>query len=187
MDSRASNEFLYFSRSRDRFLESSQQIEALVERFSRETNISDGPPNAGVVGKIPLAYGKPGEFNVFGTLFLRLLASTFSCGLSGLKTLFLRIFALPIALSILWLTYSQVKDDQHGFFSKNSMICNVLGLSYGAGLLTTVILFPIWRKRFIQEYDEGLYSGVTLLGAYNFHSMPFSLISAAIGASVIYP
>lgn len=67
------------------------------------------------------------------------------------------------------------------------MILNVLGLSYGAGILTTVVLFPIWRKRFIQEYCEGLYSGVTLLGAYNFHSMPFSAISAAIGASVIYP
>lgn len=79
------------------------------------------------------------------------------------------------------------QDDQHGFFSKNSMILNVLGLSYGSGILTTVILFPIWRKRFIQEYCEGLYSGVTLLLAYNFHSMPFSLISSAIGASVIYP
>lgn len=100
---------IFFSfRSRDRFLESSQQIEALVERFSRETNISDGPPNAGVVGKIPLAYGKPGEFKVWGLLYLRLLASTFSCGLSGLKTLFLRIFALPLALSVLWLFYSQV-------------------------------------------------------------------------------
>lgn len=95
-------------RSRDRFLESSQQIEALVERFSRETNISDGPPNAGVVGKIPLAYGKPGELKVWAILYVRLLASTFSCGLTGLKTLSLRVFAIPVALSILWLLYSQV-------------------------------------------------------------------------------
>jgi ATP-binding cassette, subfamily G (WHITE), member 5 (sterolin 1) len=89
-------------------LESSQQIEALVERFARETNISDGPPNSGVVGKIPLAYGKPSELKVWGILFIRMLASTFSCGLSGLKTIFLRIFAMPVALSILWLFYSQV-------------------------------------------------------------------------------
>ena len=67
------------------------------------------------------------------------------------------------------------------------MVLNVLGLSYGAGILTTVTLFPYWRKRFIQEYSEGLYSGVTLLIAYNCISMPFSFISAAIGASVIYP
>ncbi|CAO1427804.1 unnamed protein product [Diamesa hyperborea] len=174
-------------RSRDRFLESSQQIEALVERFSRETNLSDGPPNSGVVGKIPLAYGKPGELKVWGTLYLRLLASTFSCGGTGFKTLFLRLFTLPLALSMLWLYYSQLGDDQHGFFSKNGMVLNVLGLSYGAGILTTVTLFPHWRKRFIQEYSEGLYSGVTLLVAYNCISLPFSFISAAIGASVIYP
>jgi ATP-binding cassette, subfamily G (WHITE), member 5 (sterolin 1) len=95
-------------RSRDRFLESSQQIEALVERFSRETNISDGPPNAGVVGKIPLAYGKPSEWKVWGLLYIRMLASTFSCGLSGLKTLFMRVFTLPLTLSMLWLFYSHV-------------------------------------------------------------------------------
>lgn len=103
-------------RSRDRFLESSQQIEALVERFSRETNISDGPPNSGVVGKIPLAYGKPSELRVWGILYIRLLASTFSCGLSGLKNLFLRIFALPVSLSILWLFYSQVGVTKERFF-----------------------------------------------------------------------
>lgn len=67
------------------------------------------------------------------------------------------------------------------------MILNVLGLSYGSGILTTVILFPVWRKRFIQEYYEGLYSGLTILAAYDFYSLPFSLISSAIGASVIYP
>ena len=89
-------------------MESSQQIEALVERFSRETNLSDSPPAAGIVGKIALAYGKPSEIKVFGILFLRLLASTFSCGMSGVKTIFLRVFALPALLSILWLFYSNV-------------------------------------------------------------------------------
>lgn len=67
------------------------------------------------------------------------------------------------------------------------MILNVLGLSYGAGMLTTFSLFPIWRKRFIEEYNEGLYSGVTLLLAYDFFSIPFSFISSALAASVIHP
>jgi ATP-binding cassette subfamily G (WHITE) protein 5 (sterolin 1) len=80
-----------------------------------------------------------------------------------------------------------LQDDSHGFFSKNSMVLNTLGLSYGAGILTTVSLFPIWRKRFVQEQREGLYSGVTLLLSYNCYSVPFSFISAALGASVIYP
>lgn len=67
------------------------------------------------------------------------------------------------------------------------MVLNILGLSYGAGILTTMSLFPIWRKRFVQEYCEGLYSGVTLLLSYNCYSIPFSFISSAIAASVIYP
>lgn len=125
--------------------------------------------------------------------------------MTGLKTMFLRIFVLPTLLSILWLFYSNVgviyslnsnaidlislilQDDKHGFFSKNSMVLNILGLSYGAGILTTMSLFPIWKKKFVQEYCEGLYSGVTLLLSYNFYSIPFSFISSAIAASVIYP
>lgn len=67
------------------------------------------------------------------------------------------------------------------------MVLNILGLSYGAGILTTMSLFPVWRRRFVQEYSEGLYSGVTLLLSYNCYSTPFSFISAAIAASVIYP
>lgn len=67
------------------------------------------------------------------------------------------------------------------------MILNILGLSYGAGILTTVSLFPIWRKRFVQEQCEGLYSGVTLLLSYNCYSVPFSFISSALAASVVYP
>lgn len=57
-------------RSRDRFVESSQQIEALVERFSRETPMSDGPVNNMGSGKVPLAYGKPGELKVWIMLYL---------------------------------------------------------------------------------------------------------------------
>ena len=70
--------------------------------------MNDGPSNPGVVGKIPLAYGKPGELKVFGILYLRLLASTFSCGVSGMKTLALRLLALPIALALLWILYINV-------------------------------------------------------------------------------
>lgn len=70
--------------------------------------MSDGPPAANIVGKIPLAYGKPSEIKVFGILYLRLLASTFSCGMTGLKTLFLRILALPALLAILWIFYNDI-------------------------------------------------------------------------------
>ncbi|XP_065371681.1 ATP-binding cassette sub-family G member 5 [Calliphora vicina] len=174
-------------RSRDRFLESSQQIEALVERFSRETSMSDGPLNNMGSGKVPLAYGKPGEIKVWIMLYLKLLASTFSCGMAGMKSLCLRLFILPIAMASMWLFYTTVGDDAHGFFSKNGMILNIIGLSYGCGILSTISLFPIWRKRFSQDTPEGLYSGATLLIAYNSVSIPFSLISAVMASCVIYP
>lgn len=32
------------------------------------------------------------------------------------------------------------QDDSHGFFSKNGMIMNIIGLAYGCGILTTIIL-----------------------------------------------
>ncbi|TMW40664.1 hypothetical protein DOY81_014256 [Sarcophaga bullata] len=168
----------------DRFLESSQQIEALVERFSRETTISDGPLNNMGSGKVPLAYGKPGELKVWVMLYLKLLASTFSCGMAGMKSLFLRLFVLPIAMALMWLFYTNIG---HGFFSKNGMILNIIGLSYGCGILSTITLFPIWRKRFSQDTPEGLYSGATLLIAYNSVSIPFSIISAIMASCVIYP
>lgn len=175
-------------RSRDRFLESSQQIEALVERFSRETPLSDAPLNSLGSGKVPLAYGKPGELRVWLMLYLKLLASTFSCGVAGMHALFLRLFLLSLAMSTLWLFYWNIgQDDSYGFFSKNGMILNVIGLAYGCGILTTVSLYPIWRKRFSQDNPEGLYTGATLLIAYNSISIPFSIVSAAITSCVLYP
>ncbi|XP_063705688.1 ATP-binding cassette sub-family G member 5 [Culicoides brevitarsis] len=174
-------------RSRDRFIESSQQIDALVDRFSRETSLPEAPINPQGANKIPLSYGKPGEFKVWGTLYVRLLAATFSCSHAGMKALFLRLFALPFMMGLIWLIYHQVGDDKQGFFSKNGMILNILGLSYGTGILTTISLFPIWRKKFAHEYSEGLYSGTTLLIAWNMVSMPFSFISAGLAAAAIYP
>lgn len=57
-------------RSRDRFLESSQQIEALVQRFAREMIAPESPINASGMGKIPQAYGKPGECSVWAVLYV---------------------------------------------------------------------------------------------------------------------
>lgn len=42
------------------------------------------------------------------TIFRKLLASTFSCGMAGMKCLFLRLFILPIAMASMWLFYTTV-------------------------------------------------------------------------------
>lgn len=48
-------------------------------------------------------------------------------------------------------------------------------------------IVPPWRNRFSKEYDEGLYTGTTLLLAYESVSLPFSIISAALSVCVLYP
>lgn len=158
---------MLFCRSRDRFVESSQQIEALVQRFARETPLPDVPMNPMGSGKVPLSYGKPSEIKVWGMLYLyvyvikttkkfnnlfhicclfyrKLLAATFSCSHAGLKSLFLRLFALPAAMGLMWIFYSNVGDDAKGFYSKSAMIMNVLGLAYGAGVWVTISLCKIF-------------------------------------------
>lgn len=77
------------------------------------------------------------------TTFRRLLASTFSCGYAGMKNMFLRLTTLPLTLALMWVLYSKVGDDQHGFFSRNGMILNILGLSYGVGILSTISICKI--------------------------------------------
>lgn len=46
---------------------------------------------------------------------------------------------------------------------------------------------PAWRKRYVQENAEGLYTGATLLIAYDAISIPFAFISSVLSACVIYP
>lgn len=68
----------------------------------------------------------------------RLLASTFSCSGSGLRNLSLRLLSLPLSMCMLWLFYINIGDDNHGLFSKNGMVLNILGLTIGSSILTTI-------------------------------------------------
>lgn len=80
----------------------------------------------------------------------KILAQTFSCGHAGLKTLFLRLFALPLAMCLMWAYYNKVGDDAKGFYSKSGLILNVLGLAYGTGAWVTISLCKYL------EYNFGL-------------------------------
>lgn len=87
-------------RSRDRFVESSQQIDALIERFAREPVMSEInlPPKN--VAKYPISYGKPTELKVWFMLLMQMVLSTFSCGSTGIKFFCVRIFVLPLIFAI---------------------------------------------------------------------------------------
>lgn len=43
-------------------------------------------------------------------------------------------------MSLMWIMYSYVGDDAKGFYSKSSMILNILGLAYGTGAWVTLSL-----------------------------------------------
>lgn len=78
----------------------------------------------------------------------KLLAATFSCSHAGLKALFLRLLALPAAMSLMWIFYSNVGDDSKGFYSKSAMILNILALAYGAGIWATLSLCKLILPHF---------------------------------------
>lgn len=55
-----------------------------------------------------------------------------------MKHLALRLFAMPLAMCLLWLFYTNIGDDSHGLFSKNGMILNIIALTIGSSVLTTI-------------------------------------------------
>lgn len=87
-------------------------------------------------------------------VYRKILAQTFSCGHAGLKTLYLRLFALPMAMGLMWFFYNKVGDDEKGFYSKSGLILNVLGLAYGTGAWVTISLCEcrtFFRVKFSRE------------------------------------
>ncbi|XP_030749911.1 ATP-binding cassette sub-family G member 5 [Sitophilus oryzae] len=178
-------------RSRERFLESNHQIAALVEKFKIEggsyrkgTSIS---PSHVPEHKMPLLLGKIGSFNVAWTVYMRLLAASFSFRKEGLKQIFLRLFLTPIFFLFLWIFYNKMENYQQAIISKSGLILNSLAGVYFLGILNTVILYPTYRTRYFQESQEGLYGGTIFLLTYNLLSIPFSFVSVLASGAIVYP
>ena len=118
-------------RSRERFIESNNQISALVEKFK----VEGGPyrkyagPNINMDNmenhqKIPLtAYGRPGFLTVLMYLIQRSWTQLNLFRWEGFKTLFLKLLLMPSFFFLLWIFYfdafQDVRDDFfiiHHFF-----------------------------------------------------------------------
>ncbi|XP_017786631.1 PREDICTED: ATP-binding cassette sub-family G member 5 [Nicrophorus vespilloides] len=185
-------------RSRERFVESNNQISALVEKFKiegpsyRQNSISghhnmDHGTLLSHGNKVPLLQGKPSSFHVGWLLYLRLLAATFKFKKVGFKQLFLRLFVVPLFYFFLWIFYREMKNYQHTFVSKSGLILNSLAGVYFLGILNTIIIYPSYRTRYYQEAQEGTYGGALFLITYNLVSLPFSFCSVAGASAIIYP
>lgn len=50
-----------------------------------------------------------------------------------------------------------------------------------------IFLVPIYRTRYFQESQEGLYGGTLFLLTYNAVSIPFSFLSTVGASAIVYP
>lgn len=184
-------------RSRERFLESNNQITALVEKFKIEGGIyrkgslsHHGLDHSTVLGhgnKVPLLQGKISSFQVGWLLYMRLLSATFSFRQNGLKQLFLRLFLVPLFFLLIWVFYREMTNFQHTFTTKSGLILNCLCGAYFLGIVNTVLIYPMYRTRYYQESQEGTYGGSLFLITYNLVSIPFSLFSLVGASAIVYP
>ncbi|KAJ8944045.1 hypothetical protein NQ318_016243 [Aromia moschata] len=184
-------------RSRERFVESNHQISALVEKFKieggayRKGSSVTGPNHTLDHGmghnKVPLLLGRPSSLATGWTIYRRLLSATITFRLAGLRQMFLRLFLLPLFYFLLWTFYRDIKDLQHTYVSRSGLIFNCLAGAYFVGIVNTILLFPMYRTRYFQESQEGLYGGTLFLLTYNAVSLPFSLLSVSGACAILYP
>ncbi|KAJ8687851.1 hypothetical protein QAD02_023646, partial [Eretmocerus hayati] len=199
-------------RSRDRFIESNQQISVLVDKFKLEGGVflkeapasslanshmkdlhtptsSLAPTPIGMSHKSLQNRGmKTGCISTLAALYMRSLAATFACNKSGLCHFGSRLFLLPFILSLLSILYSHSKEQQSKVFLQTSgLMFNVLCLFYIAGIAITAFLFPGFRARYYQESREGLYGGASFVSSYALLSLPLSLISSLMSLGILVP
>ncbi|XP_012257916.1 ATP-binding cassette sub-family G member 5 [Athalia rosae] len=185
-------------RSRDRFLESNQQISLLVEKFKIEgvLYMKEAPQNPTSIkdsqlGGMHKGLGrgiKPGCFSTLFALYLRGMAATFAFNRCGLGHLAARILLLPFWVALLSILYAYSSPVQSRIFSQTGgLILNLLILFYVTGTAVTALLFPGVRARYYQERREGLYGGAMFISAYTLLSLPMSFISTAGAVGILIP
>ncbi|KAG8193192.1 hypothetical protein JTE90_005542 [Oedothorax gibbosus] len=182
-------------RTKERFIESSTQISALVDKFKVEgahyrkyyLPSSEALDSKEARYKLPLtAYGQPSGWQVFCTLLSRRFCLLFNCNRRALRELFLRLFLLPVFFTLVLGAYFQMDDFQHSFLSRNGLMLNCMaGVSLLAAAITAVTHAP-HRNRYYQESREGIYKGPLFMLSTIFYSIPLSVASVTGSATIIY-
>lgn len=140
-------------RSRERFIESNNQIASLVEKFKLEGGAYRkyvGPPpemeNVETHQKIPLtAYGRPGTFRVLASIIARSYRRMSPFNWTGLQVFSLRICLLPAFYFLLWIFYyggfqqglDEIHQYQRTFVTRNGLVFNCLAGAYFMGIIST--------------------------------------------------
>ncbi|CAH0391652.1 unnamed protein product [Bemisia tabaci] len=198
-------------RSRERFIESNTQIITLVEKFktgggpyrksssgshhnhllhshSRDSMATLPMPLPSMSQKMAAPiYSRPSSLHVGFVLYQRLFASTFNMSSFALGHFFMRLLALPLLFSILWCFYHKSQNYHWTFMTKSGLVFNCIFITYLLSILTTASTFTVFRTRYYQEAQEGLYSGPLFLISHMLYSLPLSLISLAGATYIIFP
>lgn len=176
-------------RSRDRFIESSAQIAALVDKFKLEGHeyrkfapVTNGGPS--LPPTIPMtAYGRPSSISVAMALMGRQMSSMLT-----MSTLFKRVMILPLFFAFLYLfMFPKLDFQQQSFQTRSGLIFNVLtGVSFLTAAITAYTFYS-HRNRFYEESSRGsLYRGPLFIFTSALTSLPFSLISVFLSGTIIY-
>ncbi|KAK8729004.1 hypothetical protein OTU49_008581 [Cherax quadricarinatus] len=179
-------------RSRERFIDSNNQIAALVEKFKVEggpyRKYSGPPPDVDLSEhKVPLsAYGRPGILSTMLALLGRGYTMMFPCSYVGIEHLFFRIFLLPAFFFLLWNFYWQLELFQRSFQSRGGLLFNCLAGTAFLATAATSKTFAQHRTRYYHEAREGLYRGPLFIMTYNIFTLPLSYISVMLASAVVY-
>lgn len=179
-------------RSRERFIDSNNQIAALVEKFKLEggpyRKYSGPPPDLDhLEHKVPLsAYGRPGVFSTMLALLGRAYVMMSPCSYVGLQQLFFRLLMLPAFFFLLWNFYYDLEAFQRSFQSRGGLIFNCLAGTAFLSTAATSKTFAQHRTRYYHEAREGLYRGPLFIMTYNLFSVPVSYLSVMIASAIVY-
>ena len=181
-------------RSHERFLESSNQIAALVDKFRmegrpfRKSAISYADHAMETEHRLPLtAYGQPSTTQILTKLMQREWAILWRCGSPvGRHHFFLRLFLMPVFFLMLWVFYYELPLNQQSYVSRNGLLYSCLAGSMFLSVATTVAVHPSLRTRYYQESRDGLYFGPSFILSRTLASLPLSMATVAAASAIIY-
>lgn len=195
-------------RSRERFIESSAQIAALVDKFRMNSdrllnsiergNSHELPPiyrdaNAQHAhpaqyhsnsATIPLtAYGRPSSFQVLRALVGRQISA--SCSFKGLCR---RLFVLPLAFALLCtVLLPRLESYQHSLQTRAFILFNCIIIINCVSAPSAAYQLAAQRDRYYEESTRlRLYRGPLLVFSQLLAALPFDLISVTTASALLY-
>lgn len=183
-------------RSHERFLESSNQISALVDKFRMEgrpfrksaaMSYSDQQVYE-TEHRLPLtAYGRPSTTQILLRLMQREWAILWRWGSPvGRLHFFLRFLLLPTFFALLWLFYFELPMTQQSYPSRNGLLYSCLAATMFLSIASTVAVHPPLRTRYYQESRDGMYFGPSFILARSFSTLPLSAATVLLASAIIF-